>query len=206
MFATTQSTSIESQAMKITRLIAICCAVNLQPAFAAPLIHGDFIGQPQIIVTDGMTTGCGMRIIGLSKSSSPNDLVSGFDVSFTFYQDGRTLLKGLAFKPFILKTQKQNDLKYSYRPIKSFWLKSPENAAAVAINNKYINGETKNSLLYTADFGLTVGLLGTIMEGKELMVATYLAGEPFEKVYFGVVAMTDRETAQIAQCVRELKP
>lgn len=187
-------------------LVTIFCAAYALPSIAAPLIQGDFIGQPQITVVDGKTIGCGVRVLGLSKASSPSDVVSGFDVAFMLYQDGRTLLKGLAFKPFVVKNRGLGGLKDSYVPLKSFWLKAPNKNAATAINQKFVKGETKNSLLYTADFELTAGLLATIMEGKELLVATYIVGAPVEQVYHGVVTLSDAEMAQIAQCTKELSP
>lgn len=207
LLAPCQLTTARAKNMKFKLLAAIVLAASVQSLRAAPLEHGSFLGQPQISVVGGATVGCGIRILGTTEAKTTSDTVSGFDVSFMFFQDGRTLFKGLGFKPFQLKNAPDVSSRTSpYAPIKSFWLKSPGSNAAVAIGNKFIRGETNNSLLYTADFGLTVGLLETILRGDELRVAIHLANAPIERVYYGEVKMSPVEIDQIHQCLSELTP
>lgn len=191
--------------MKVRLVTAIVLATSIQPSVAAPLVQGSFLGQPQVSVEDGSTTGCGVRVLGMTEARTSSDVVSGFDVSFMFYQDGRTLFKGLGFKPFQLKNAPNLAAGAEpYAPIKSFWLKAPGSKAATAIGSKLIRGETNNSLLYASDFGLTVGLMKAILNGDELKVAIHLVSSPVEQVYYGVVKMTTVEIDQIHQCLKEL--
>ena len=188
----------------ISGAVALLLAIHIPVSVASPLISGVFAGQPQITVKEGKTIGCGIRVIGFSKVSSPNDFVSGFDVSFVIYANGQTLFKGLAIKPSAMNARLNPGFKISYTPIKSFWLKSPGKQAATALNQKFIPGETKNSLLYVADFELAVGLLETVMIGEELKVSIHRLDDPIDQVFYGVVSMSDEEVSQVSKCLEEI--
>ncbi len=56
---------------------------------AGTIMAAEFAGQPLIYQKEGRVNGCGIRVLALSKYSSPRDLVRVVDASFSVYASGK---------------------------------------------------------------------------------------------------------------------
>jgi hypothetical protein len=173
-------------------------------AHADMLLKGNMQGQPQIMVKNGKTTSCGIRIVGGNEINKPDDVLKGFDVSFNIYDNYQALYKGLASKPIsgqdIIDQKRIN----GNVPLKSFWVKAAKQNASAPLSGKVISGETKHSLLYVSDLIQSLKLLDAILGRQEIKVGIHRAGDPVGSVFYGTVQLTDEEIEQTGNCLGEL--
>lgn len=185
-------------------IIGISLAGISSFAQADMLLKGSMQGQPQIMVKNGKTTACGLRIVGGNDINRPDDVMKGFDVSFNIYDNYLALYKGLASKPISGKDLVERKNINGNVPLKSFWIKAAKLDASLPIGGKVIPGETKHSLLYSSDLNLTLNLLKAVLDRQEIKVGIHRAGDPVGNVFYGIVQLTDDDIEQTGKCLGEL--
>ena len=75
-------------------VMASLMAVLSTGSAAQSMVEVEMTGQPLLYSQNGVTNGCGIRIVGvLPAGSSPANTIKSFDVSSNYWSNGRSLVK-----------------------------------------------------------------------------------------------------------------
>ena len=186
--------------MRSVRVLVFIPAILMAwAAGAQPLTEVELLGQPLQYLKEGKVDGCGVRIVGLRPLGSPPTTVQGIDVSFNLFAPGVGSVKGLLMEgPLSVRTA---DL--PRKPLSRIWLRAPGSDATTSSNGQFHESPTdKLALLYTtSSIDSVIALFTATIEKKSIQIGVRAKGTELDRVFFGVVKLSEAESKQIADCL-----
>lgn len=179
--------------------IVLCIAALISAVAQAGTIEQALIlADPQMQVKDGAIRGCGYRLKGMPKDISTAKSVVLLDTSFNLFSPGVGLLKGGATQVTLKGGTPVN------RPIESFWIRAQGERPTPPPKTEVKPAETKGYLLYVVPMEATLHLFAAVREQTPLMIGMRIKGEGIDRIYAGTVEVSDKDQAQVGECMGEL--
>lgn len=180
---------------------ALCFLASAISAVSAGTVEQAIIlADPQMQVKDGAVQGCGYRLKAIPQSFDGRSPVLALDASFNLYFRGIGLMKGGA----IHSDFKDGKPQPTTKPIENFWLKTQGDKPTSAANGKVLAADTPGYLLYAASVDSVLALYRSVADGTQLTVGVRLKGEGVDRIYSGVVQVSDADRRQGMQCLGDL--
>lgn len=180
---------------------ALCCIASAISAVSAGTVEQAIIlADPQMQVKDGVVRGCGYRLKAIPQSFDGRSPVLALDASFNLYLDGIGLLKGGA----VHSDFKGGTPQPTTRPIQNFWLKVQGDKPTSAADGKVLASDTPGYLLYAASVDSVLALYRSVAAGTPLTVGVRVKGEGVDRIYTGIVQISDANRQQGRQCLEDL--
>jgi hypothetical protein len=171
--------------------------VMSSPGLSGTVELGIFSGQVQMQIDQGQVVSCGVRVIGASTTVSRQIL--GFDTSVNVAKPGFGMVKGLAYQGTIEQYAK-GDL--SRLQLQTFWFRKPDGLTTVPHNGQYFESpETERAILYPTSVDSAFGILDAVLARQDVQIGFRLVDDPYDRIFFGVVALPPPEMMQLAQCL-----
>lgn len=181
-----------------------CCtlvAMLAGHARAGTIMAAEFAGQPVIYQNDGRVSGCGVRIFGLTKYTSPREVVRTIDSSMSFYASGMSLLKaGVGTTTGEAITTQQLSLK----PVRisNFWMRRAGDNPPAPLNGKvHRSPEQPNFLLYAIPMASFADLSEVVYGQVELQIGVRPEKSGVDWVLSGKVMMSDEDIHRFGDCI-----
>lgn len=188
------------QALRVAAAIHLLLCL---PAQADTLAEALFQGQVQQSFEGDKVASCGVVISGLELTNTGDALM--FNGSFAVYDPQGGLVKGGASEidaKLVGVLNVQN--KVRRLKIDNVWLKAQGAPRTTLRSGTTIgNGEDPLYILYATGLQPLVALLRSISEKQPIQIGVRVAGRQFDQVLFGVVNLSDAQSAQLGQCVSE---
>ena len=183
--------------------ISIAIGLLNSQALGQGLHEAMIVGQPLQYMKDGRVNGCGVRMMGIADSAGPGSSV-GFDVSFNVCVDGFGLVKGGAFRVFLGGNPVAVQERVRVKPT-SVWIKAQGSVATVPIGNRIHDGQDPpESIFYAVPAESSLPLFRAAFQRQSVQVGVHFAGEPTERVFYGMTNMSDSEWSSLRGCIDEL--
>lgn len=184
-----------------------CCGALVTlagPAQAGTIMAAEFAGQPLIYQDSGRVTGCGVRIFGLTKYTSPQEVVRTIDSSMSFYASGMSLLKaGMGTTTGdAITTQK-----LSLKPVRisNFWMRRAGDNPPAPLNGKvHRSPEEPNFLLYAIPMASFADLSEVVYGQVELQIGVRPEKSGVDWVLSGKVVMSEDDIHRFGDCIRTI--
>ncbi|MGC4394479.1 hypothetical protein [Hydrogenophaga sp. T2] len=187
---------------KLLGALACCGAlVTLSgPAQAGTIMAAEFGGQPLIYQDGGRVTGCGVRIFGLTKYTSPREVVRVIDSSMVFYVEGMSLLKaGMGTTTGDAITEQKLRLKPVN--ISNFWMRRAGDNPPAPLNGKVLRSpEQPNFLLYGISMASFADLSEVVYGEVELQIGVRPDKIGIDWVLSGKVVMSEEDIRRFGDC------
>lgn len=184
-----------------TKHWALCCvALGISVVSAGTVEQAIILADPQMQVKDGAVQGCGYRLKAIPQSFDGRSPVLALDASFNLYFGGIGLMKGGA----IHSDFKDGKPQPTTKPIENFWLKAQGDKPTSAVNGKVLAADTPGYLLYGATVDSVLALYRSVADGTPLTLGVRLKGEGIDRIYSGVVQISDADRRQGRQCLGDL--
>ena len=184
------------------RWFVACAALVGQIAQAGTIEQAYIFGDPQMQVKAGAVVGCGYRLKGMPKDTALSKPFILLDTSFNLYANGLELLKGGAM---LMSPKKDGQLGQPVnKPINGFWLMAGDGPPTAPVGNKVLAAEDRGYLLYGITVGASTALFAAILDGSPVTVGVRIKGEPIDRIYAGVVNVSDADKQQHQQCMTRL--
>lgn len=181
--------------MKASIATLLACAPFL--AAAQSMIESSFTGQALSNTKNGVTVGCGIRVVGLPETPASSFMM--IDVSLNIYDSGMGLAKVTASEaPSGLRTI--DDL----RPLQihNAWFKV-DGLQPAAPTRPLVAGETPESKLFTVNGKLAIEtLMGMAFEEPLKIAISTVKG--LETISFGTIKLSAQQREQFVRCTSEL--
>ncbi len=188
---------------KLLGALACCGAlVTLSGlAQAGTIMAAEFGGQPLIYQDGGRVTGCGVRIFGLTKYTSPREVVRTIDSSMSFYASGMSLLKaGMGTTTGEAITTQKIGLK----PIRisNFWMRRAGDNPPAPLNGKVLRSpEDPSFLIYAIPMESFADLSEVVYGQVELQIGVRPEKSGVDWVLSGKVVMSDEDIHRFGDCI-----
>ena len=168
---------------------------------AGTIMAAEFAGQPLIYQDDGRVSGCGVRIFGLTKYTSPREVVRTIDSSMSFYASGMSLLKaGVGTTTGEAITTQQLSLKPVQ--ISNFWMRRAGDNPPAPLNGKvHRSPEQPNFLLYAISMASFADLSEVVYGQVELQIGVRPEKSGVDWVLSGKVVMSDEDIHRFGDCI-----
>lgn len=173
------------------------------PAHADMLAEALFQGQVQQSFEGEKVASCGVVITGLELTNSGDALM--FNGSFAVYDPQGGLVKGSASEIDAKLVGAANvPNKVRRLRIENVWFKAQDAPRTTLRSGTTMGkGEDPRYILYATGLQPLAALLGSISDRRPIQIGVRVAGRKFDQVLFGVVNLTDAQSAQLGQCVSE---
>lgn len=182
--------------------IALCIAALTGSAAQAGTVEQAFIfADPQMQVKDGAIRGCGYRLKGMPNDIATAKSVVLLDASFNLFSGAVGLLKGGATQVTLNNGVAGTPVN---RPIESFWIMAQGERPTPPPKTEVTEAETKGYLLYVVPMDATLPLFAAVREQTPLMIGMRIKGEGIDHIYAGTVQVSDKDQAQVSECMGEL--
>lgn len=185
------------------RIVAAVCLSFCLSAQAATLAEALFEGQVQQSFEGEKVASCGVVISGLELTNSGDALM--FNGSFAVYDPQGGLVKGSASEidaKLVGAANVQN--KVRRLKVDNVWLKAQGAPRTTLRSGTTIGrGEDPLYILYATGLQPLAAILRGISERQPIQIGVRVSGRKFDQVLFGVVNLTDAQSAQLGQCVSE---
>lgn len=189
--------------MKLLPSHCAVCTVALAASFvsAGTVEQATIVADPQMQVKDGAVQGCGYRLKGIPKSLVGQASVLVLDTSFNLYSSGLGLLKGGALQ---IQIRDGKAGPTTTKQIESFWLKAQSERPTTPLNGKVLPADTKGYLLYGETIESIGKLFAGIAERTPVAIGVRIKGESVDRIYSGVVQVSDQDKDHGDQCLGDL--
>ncbi|MEI7679209.1 MAG: hypothetical protein WCK07_07395 [Betaproteobacteria bacterium] len=181
----------------------LLCLSSLSIAGAIEQVEME--GQPNVILSSGLVAMCGMRLmlIGDLSVANENTVALTYDVSMSMGDVGQVLVKGLAFR---VETQGQGAPKVTKLPLIGVWIKSENGKATIPNQGKVLTGEDNVSILYSDEKRIDkyVEFISSVSAKKPIMIGVRLNDGKDERIFSGIVKLSDKDSRAFSQCNIEL--
>lgn len=188
------------------QVLRVVAAIHLSLCLSAQadtLAEALFQGQVQQSFEGEKVASCGVVISGLELTNSGDALM--FNGSFAIYDPQGGLVKGSASEidaKLVGAANVQNKIRRL--KIDNVWLRAPGAPRTTLRSGTTIGkGEDPLYILYATGLQPLAALLRSISDRQPIQIGIRVAGRKFDQVLFGVVNLTDAQSAQLAQCVSE---
>lgn len=175
-------------------------------AYAEQLIAADFVGQPSILLKEGVLQSCGIRFVGFENTfnpDNPKESIRMSDASFMLDRKGYGLVKATLSMNTVGGVQTHK--KQVTQPFRTFWIKAPNADATKLVKGQaVVNGDSINSKLYITDALSVMALHSAVAEQKPIQIGIKFDDDTKDFAFFGKVTMTDSEAEQVSSCMNEL--
>jgi hypothetical protein len=186
--------------------VSACAALNVllcvvsSSGLAGTLEQAIFEGQVLMDINQGQVESCGVRVLG-AVNRNTNQQIMGVDTSINVAKPGFGMVKGLVYQGTPDQYSK-GDL--SRLQLESFWFRKPDGLTTVPHKGKYSESPvTERAILYSTSVDPAFGILDAVLERQDIQIGFRLASEPYDRIFFGVVDMTDQEMIQLTQCLAD---
>jgi len=170
------------------------------PVLSGTLEQASFEGQVQMQIDQGQVISCGVRVLGAVHTNTSKQIM-GVDTSVNVAKPGFGMVKGLVYQG-TLDQYAKGDL--SRLQLRSFWFRKPDGLTTVPNKGEYLESpETERAILYPTSVDSAFGILDAVLEGQSVQIGFRLVDDPYDRIYFGVVEITDQEMMQLAQCLAD---
>jgi hypothetical protein len=170
---------------------------------ADTLTEALFQGQVQQSFDGDKVASCGVVVSGLELTSTGNALM--FNGSFAVYDPLGGLVKGGASEIDAKLVGTANSQKHiRHLQIANVWFKGQGAPRTTVRDGTTINkGEDPRYILYATGLKPLSALLQSISDKQPIQIGVRVAGRKFDQVLFGVVNLSDAQSAQLGQCLTE---
>ncbi len=182
----------------------MCCgaaATVVGNAQAGAIMAAEFAGQPLIYQDEGRINGCGVRVVGLTKYTSPREVVRVIDSSMAFYASGMSLLKaGVGTTTGEAIASKNLNLK----PVRisTFWMRRAGDNPPAPLNGKVLRSpEDPNFLLYAIPIASFADLSEAVYGHVELQIGVRPDKSGVDWVLSGKVVMSEDDIRRFGDCI-----
>jgi len=142
-------------------------------------------------------------MLGITDTGRPGP-THGFDVSFNIFRPLTGMLKGGGFVAGVGSQGQSRQPKKNYRP-RQLWIKvaghpAPQPAKGVVLDGR----DPPESIMYGAAAAEVLVLFTTVLQGDPVQVGLQFPNESNERVFHGLVRLSESESTQLRQCLDEL--
>lgn len=170
-------------------------------ASAQNVVSMDMEGQPLPYVKEGVTQGCGLRILAAVPAAKGGYRMA--DLSANVWANGAAMVKGTTYDASPAAIQAGTRPKLAI--VESVWIKAPGERATAPLS-KVARGEDGFALRYATSVSSVIDVLFAQREGQALTVAIRRKGESNERIYSGPVKLEERDRKELAECLSEILP
>lgn len=191
---------IMNRALLIAASAVVCFGV---PVHAQVLTEALLEGKVQQSFDGERVASCGVVISGMELSSARKALM--FNGSFAVYDPPGGVVKGGASEVDVNRIGSADASLATRRlQIDNVWLKGQgAPRTTVAEGTDLRKGDDPLFILYNTGLKPLFGLLESIRYRQPIQIGLRVVGRDSDQVLFGVVALSDAQHAQLAQCVLE---
>jgi len=159
-------------------------------------------GKPSSKLNNGLTEMCSVRVIGVKESKSPDQPADGIDFSISLSMHGG-MIKIATYDVSAIGKLKKHKPKIA--PIRSAWLKMSAGEIASPLDGKFrANPEAVGSILYETSVDSIAALFDDLHSGFPIEIGIQRLSENENRVYSGIVKLTDADQKQTAGCLEDL--
>lgn len=184
----------------MNKFFAIALAAAAGNVFAQNVATTEMTGQPLVYVREGVTRGCGVRLVG-GRPLQDNKFQM-FDASFNVWSDAPSMVK-LSMYETTMERLNQGKQPTRYK-LTGGWIKAKGSEAAAAPPAKHVTGDDGYSILFTSAQSPVFALFFAQVRGEPIQIGIRRAGNDFEQIFAGPIQMTPDEQTQVANCLAEL--
>jgi hypothetical protein len=178
----------------------------LPSASLAAVIETAMIGaQSQMIVKDGRTSICGLRLVVLPQTFR-DDSQEGrlmLDTSLVMGREGVVMVKGFAAKTTPEEIQRGEFKKFR---LAGLWFKPEGSRATVPSNGQTFVGDDGIALMYTDEdlFSVYTKFVETVVNRRSITIGFRLTPNSDERIVSGTVDIAEPDLATFLKCNSEL--
>lgn len=188
-----------------TVLLGLMCGVAavtlVGNAQAGTIMAAEFVGQPLIYQNEGRINGCGVRVVGVTKYTSPREVVRVIDSSMAFYASGMSLLKAGVGTTNGEAITSQN---LSLKPVRisTFWMRKAGDNPPAPLNGKVLRSpENPTFLLYAIPIASFADLSEAVYGHVELQIGVRPDKSGVDWVLSGKVVMSEDDIRRFGDCI-----
>lgn len=170
-------------------------------ASAQSMIEVDLVGQPLSYSKDGVVNGCGVRVVGVISPVPGDKTFKSFDVSANIWKSGQALVKMIGEETPISEPIPSKSRRVSLR---YGWLKAEGKTPASPIGGDFkASLDDKGAYLFPVALDGSIEFILAVVRNERVQVAIRRDAKA-DWIYSGMVRLSDLETNQVRNCLKEI--